>query len=194
VKLQPRTLTVVTRALAVAGGLLLVVGAVGVVATGGGDDDTAQATASRSSAAADATAAPSTTTTTVAPTTTTVPLRSRVESFFGDWVRALAAGDEAFLVATLHPAVPERYGDAACVAYLGGITAPAATAEVLDVVDALGPWNWETDGRSTTITDAVTARLRRTEDGSTFIESEVHVALVADDVRWFTDCGAPLEA
>jgi hypothetical protein len=193
VKLQPRTLSVVIRALAVTGGLFLVAGAIGVVA-GDDEDGTVQATATRSSSAPDrATAAPITTTT-VAPTTTTLPLSTRVGTFFGEWARALAAGDEAFLVAKLHPAVPERYGNDACVAYLGGITAPAATAEVVDVVDTVGPWTWETDGRATEIPDTITARLRRTEDGSTFIESEVHVALLDGDVRWFTDCGTPLEA
>ena len=125
---------------------------------------------------------------------TTLPLGTQVEAFFAQWVAALQAGDAAFLFGRLHPAVVERYGEPACRTYLGGFRFPAAAVQVLSSDAATAVWAWDTDGRSSPIADAVGVRLRRTEDGATFTESDAHVALVDGEIRWFTDCGTPKEA
>jgi hypothetical protein len=174
--------------LGVVGLVLTVVGAVALATEGDDDTSAAQATAS-SAASSTTTAGP---TTTVAPTTsTTEPLDAQVEAFFAVWTTELAAGDADALYARLHPLVVERYGEAACRAYLGSLSAPAAESEVLSVDPQLATWAWATDGQSTDVADAITVRLRRTEDGDTFVENDVHLASVDGEIRWFTDCGTP---
>lgn len=146
-----------------------------------------------SSSSDDEPAAAPTTAATQATTTTTTPPAETPEEFFERWVAALRGGDAELLFERLHPTMFDRYDEAACRAYLGGLRAPIAEAEVLEV-GGTGTWSWETDGLARDIPDATTVRVRRTEDGDTFIENDTHV-VVGDDglVRWFTDCGTPKE-
>jgi hypothetical protein len=175
-------------ALAVIGVVLVLAGAAGL-ALDGGNDETVTSARRRPVGAA------TTTTPTVAPTTTTtLSPRAKVEAFFADWANALRTGDASFLVARLHPAVPQRYGDDSCRAYLGSLRFPQASAQVLSVDAATATWSWETDGRTSAIADAFGLRLRRTEDGTSFTEAPAHIAFVNGEVRWFTDCGTPKES
>jgi hypothetical protein len=176
--------------------------AVGAVAVVGGvlwlvaDDDepvAVEETTTTEPSTTESSTTEATTTTAPSTTTTTAPPAETPEQFFTLWVAALSGGDADFLVGRLHPTVFERYDQAACQQYLGGIDAPAAEAEVLSVGDTV-TWSWETDGLARDIPDATTVRVRRTEDGDTFIENDTHVVIGADGlVRWFTDCGTPKE-
>jgi hypothetical protein len=143
------------------------------------------------------TPAPATTTTTAVPATTTttvpVPAGETPEEFLADWVDAHRAHDVDFLAARLHPLVIDRYGEDQCRTYLDLIDGSAYAAEVLSVEPGTAPWVWALDGIETTVADAITVRLRRTEDGTTFLEGEVHLVAIGREIRWFTDCGTPLE-
>ena len=172
---------------------LVVVGGLGLALDGDGGASATKAQSNRETAAATGTTAPARATGTT-PVPTTAPVGTRAVAFFADWANALRTGDATFLYERLHPAVVDRYGDTACRAYVGAIQRPLAATEVLGTDPATAAWSWETDGRSTEIPDALGLRLRRTEDGSTYTESDVHVALVDGEVRWFTDCGTPREA
>lgn len=186
---RTRRLRRTATALAIVGGVLVLVGGVGLALDG--DDDAASPAAARAGDARPSATESTESTEATTPVPTTVPLATRVSTFFADWANALRAGDEAYLVARLHPAVLERYGEAACLATLAPIQLPQASAEVLSTEPATAPWSWTTDGQTTAVADALGLRLRRTEDGSTVTESDAHIALVGDEVRWFTDCGTP---
>lgn len=186
----------------IGGGLVAVLIGVVLLFTSGGDDGDAEAAEETATTEpASRTSEPETTsstettepTTTETTTGTTEPpdVGAGVEEFFAAWTAAIRSGDETFLIAALHPLVPERYSAAACQTYLGGLALPAMATEVLAVDDATETWAWATDGLSTDVPDALGVQLRRTEDGATFVESEVHLARVGDDLRWFTDCGSP---
>lgn len=172
----------------IVGLVLASVGVLGLVLAGGDRETVAIPATQPRDATAETTARAAVT------TTTALPVRTRVEEFFVDWVNALRTGDAPFLIARLHPAVAQRYGDDACRAYLGSRQAPQASVEVLEVDGAISRWSWETDGRTTPIPDALGLVLRRTEDGASYSESPAHVALVNGEVRWFTDCGTPKES
>jgi hypothetical protein len=179
------------------GGLAIAAGVAWLFADG--DDDPAPAAAATTTSestttgptASTTTTAP-TTTSTEATTTTTTPVETPQE-FFDLFTEAQRTGDIAFLVARLHPAVLDRYDTAACETYLGSIDAPNPSAEVQSV-GATATWSWETDGLARDIPDATTVTVRRTEDGTSFVEGESHI-VTGDDgrTRWFTDCGSPKE-
>jgi hypothetical protein len=99
------------------------------------------------------------------------------------------------MVDALAPAVFERYGRAACEAQLGSqAPEPSRAFEILEV-GAPAPWDYERDGLSTTIDDAIAVRARvtgPTPSGDVTDEAELHVQLVDGEVRWFSDCGTPL--
>lgn len=193
-------------------GLVLVV--VGLVLVlGDGDGDGGAATAASDATTAPTTLAPATTatpttavpTTSLAPTTTmpapttslapttTVDPTTVVVPFFDELSAALRAGDDAFLYATLHPLVFERYAEADCRAYLAGLVVPAYVVQAT----AVGPpetWEWETDGVVRAIPGATPVTTRTAPDGANFSDGEAHVVLEdGGTVRWFTDCGTPKE-
>jgi hypothetical protein len=95
----------------------------------------------------------------------------------------------------LAPAVLERYGEAACRAELESRPAEPSRAFEIHAVLAPAPWDYVTDERSTPIPDAITVEATVTAPGASgdvTEEREVHVQLVDGEIRWFTDCGAPL--
>ena len=179
----------------IGGGLVAVLLGVVLLFTSGGDDGDAEAAEEvATTEPAATTSEPETTSSSTETTTgTTEPpdAGAGVEEFFAAWTAAIRTGDETFLIAALHPLVPERYGAAACQTYLAGLALPAMATEVLAVDDTTETWAWATDGLSTDVPDALGVQLRRTEDGATFVEAEIHLARVGDDLRWFTDCGSP---
>jgi hypothetical protein len=113
------------------------------------------------------------------------------EEFFARFADALRSGKPAFLLARMHPLVLDRYAESDCRAYLGGLDLPDYDAEVLSV-GRTKVFHWETDGISRDVAHATTVRIRFTEDGDTFIETDTH--LVARDdgsLLFLTDCGIP---
>ncbi len=193
-------------AVAAAGLVIAVVGLIGSVA----DDDSsdvvddesiivsAQTTAGASQSTSANTSPTTVAPTTVTPTTTTTPVETsappstatprQVETpaeFLAVFTEALRSGDEGFLLRRIHPEVELRYGRPACEAYLAGISDQQFAGELEGSAPA-PDWVWETDGKSTPIADAIVAQvIRRAGEPA----SEVHFAVVDDELRWFTDCG-----
>ncbi|MCJ7439656.1 MAG: hypothetical protein MUP97_18110, partial [Acidimicrobiia bacterium] len=63
------------------------------------------------------------------------------EQFLAALQRAQRAGDAGFLLAHLHPAVVERYGQDACRAFVSEPADPTSTFAVVKV-DHTGPWDY----------------------------------------------------
>lgn len=132
-------------------------------------------------------------TATPSPTPTPTPSPDAVavaRAFYATLVAGIRAADADRLIALLHPATLERYGQAACEANLGSLEDPAFDI-VVSSVDAPADWAYVTDERTTTIPSAWTVHATFTSQGETS-ERELHVAMVDGELRWFTDCGTPL--
>lgn len=193
-------------ALLVAGIALIAIGAIGMLgagATNGGPSEAAvsaapSAAASNSvapTALASATSSPAPTATPVptaspAPPSPTPDAETLIVAFYEGLDPAIRAADADTLVPLLHPATIERYGEPACRTYLGGLADPTLDIEVESVAGP-APWGYITDDLTTTIPDTWTVEAVFTSQGATS-DRELHVALVDGEVRWFTDCGAPL--
>ena len=115
-----------------------------------------------------------------------------VQALYARLVPAIRGPDVETLLALLHPATIERYGEPACRTYFAGLRDPTFDVVVRSVAPP-APWIWERDGRSTTIADAWAVQADLTANGSASSQ-EIHVAVVGGEVRWFTDCGTPLGA
>jgi hypothetical protein len=113
-----------------------------------------------------------------------------VTALYARLVPAIRANDVETLIALLHPATIERYGESGCRAYFAALRDPTFAIVVRSVATP-APWTWDRDGRSTTIPDAWAVQADLTSNGTTEAQ-EVHVAPVGDEVRWFTDCGTPV--
>lgn len=125
----------------------------------------------------------------------TVDVEALVGAFFVELQAALRDGRAADMVDALAPAVFERYGREACETQLGGQPAEPGRAFEILAVGAPAAWDYVTDGRSTTIPDAIAVQARvtgPTASGDTTVERELHVQVVDGEVRWFSDCGTPL--
>jgi len=191
--------------------LVVGIGCIGVggvgLATGGSGSGTASATPPPASGVATSTppgstAQPSTeappsvvptTAATVEPTSDTLGL---VRAFFDRLQAAIRSGTQADLVDRLGDATIERYGRDACATHLAGTAAvPEEAFEILGIRDP-GPWDYTTDGLTTTVPDAIAVDANVTApDASgtiTTTQRELHVQIVAGEVRWFTDCGTPI--
>ncbi|GMU80090.1 MAG: hypothetical protein AMXMBFR46_28750 [Acidimicrobiia bacterium] len=178
---------------------MVAVGVVGIVTSGGSDDSSAAEPSTRREAppaTASATTPPTTPRTTppTTPTPTTSPTTPPTETpqaFFASLAGAFAANDDAFLYDRLHPLVLTRYGADQCRAYFANQSVPNFRAEVIGV-RAPEPWDWTLDGRTDRLPSAVPVRVRIADDGATFRETEAHLVLVGNQLRWFTDCGTPI--
>jgi hypothetical protein len=106
--------------------------------------------------------------------------------FLAKLQQAERAGDADFRLARLHPAVIDRYGDDACRVIASEPPDPTSTFAVVRI-DHTGPWDYTTDGKTTTIADTVFVVVDRTAEGQTE-QVTAHVATVDHQYRWFTDC------
>lgn len=115
-----------------------------------------------------------------------------VAQFYTMFNAAQAAGDHQTMYDLLHPAVLERYGEAACAAYLESIVNPSVEIELVETT-GFGTWDFDRDERTDTVENAITVNvIVHSADGDT--EAEAHVAkFEAAVLGWFTDCGEPLE-
>jgi hypothetical protein len=193
------------------GAILVVIGIViagsAFLEIGGGEGATA-ASASPTLAghsATPATAASPTQPTAASPTPTRAPTSSpsptpepttdlvaEASAFYDALRLAIRTAEVEALLALVHPATVERYGEAACRAYFAGLADPTFDVVVHGVTAPLA-WDYVTDERKTTIADAWTVDADLTANGTT-TRRELHLAPdPADgDLRWFTDCGPPL--
>jgi hypothetical protein len=101
--------------------------------------------------------------------------------------KAARDGDVDFRFDRLHPAVIERYGADACRSALDDPADPTARFEDAEV-DHVGPWDYTSDGETTTIKKATFVNAERYEGGQPGEPVVLHLAAVDDDYRWFTDC------
>ena len=115
-----------------------------------------------------------------------------IQAFINVFNGAFAEGDVDPLFRLLHPAVYERYGQEACRTYLeGNMGTPVELAYQSAVY--LGAWDWELDGKSRTMQDIYRVLVNVTAGGESG-QQQIHLSIPGDDsVRWFTDCGDPLE-
>jgi hypothetical protein len=139
----------------------------------------------------DASTNPSVPAATTGPASTPDPF-TRVLAFFSELVPATheADLDAEALVALLHPATIERYGQAACVDALARTVDPTFDV-VVHGVGSPAPWDYVTDGLTTTIPDALAVDASVTSNGATDVRT-LRVALVDGEVRGFADCGTPI--
>lgn len=173
-----------------------------------GDDEQATRPASSDATVAatgsvtpDSTPAPSvatppadeTTAPTITPTPTATPLPPITDADIASFLEALQAAvvnaDANLLIERLHPAVFDRYGEAACSSYFGS-TPPELELEVLELFEP-APWNWTTDDLTIRIDDALEVEVARIVAGQTFVQ-RIHLATVDGQLAWFTDCGEPV--
>ncbi len=102
---------------------------------------------------------------------------------------AIRQGNGDYLFRQLDPAVIARYGAAQCAAYVATIVHPTQTFSVVSIAGP-SPWDWVTDGRTTTIPAVYTLTVDQTLNAVTTRE-EVHLAQRGNRLTWFTDCGTP---
>lgn len=118
-------------------------------------------------------------------TTSTTP--ETPEQFLAELQRAQREGDTTFLLARLHPAVIERYGEDVCRASVAEPPDPTSTFDVVRI-DHTGPWDYASDGQTTTVADTTFVLTNRTVHAQPTQQIQVHVAAVGGQQRWFTDC------
>ena len=179
-------------------GLLLIIAGVALFGYGAwrllgdGGDGTPSLTPGASASQAISSKAPSASPPSVPPTPTPVPPlgEADVRTFVEALVAATRAGDLDARMAALHPATLDRYGNLACATKLAG-GSPTFSIEVLEV-RAQAAWDYMTDGLTTTIPDAWSVIANQTE-GDVTTPVTVHFAPFGGTVRWFTDCGEPMQ-
>lgn len=122
-----------------------------------------------------------------------------VNEFAAKWQKAFRSGDVDFLIARLHPAVIERYGDAACRVSINRQAPDPGWKITVEKVSELGLYEYASDGLSTMINSAYTVTAVREsksqvqgQTGTSQTTSDIHLALVDGKLRWFSDCGEPL--
>jgi hypothetical protein len=122
-------------------------------------------------------------------TSSTVAVRTETpDQFLADLQQAERGGDSAFLLARLHPAVIERYGEDVCRSQFASEPPdPTSTFDVVGI-DHTGPWDYTSDGQTTTIPNTVFVLTNRTVHAQPAQQIQVHIAPVDGQQRWFTDC------
>jgi hypothetical protein len=154
-------------------------------------------TAPASTAAATSSPAPSAVPTVVAPTVApTEHAEALIRAFFGRLETAVRDGNQESVAANLGGATVDRYGISTCEAYLASRDpSPEQRFEILSV-SGPAPWDYVTDGLTTTVPDAWTVAARVTGPNASgeilTRDAELHVQVGDGMVFWFTDCGEPL--
>ena len=143
-----------------------------------------------------------TTVATARATTTTEKGRKTAETvneFTKKWQGAFRSGDIDFLLARLHPASIERYGEAACTESIKRQSPDPGWTITVKKVSDLGVYDYASDALSTVVNGVYTVTVIRetgrpsqTGQESPPAESDIHLALVEGKLRWFSDCGTPL--
>jgi hypothetical protein len=115
-----------------------------------------------------------------------------IQSFVGVFNAAFADGNVDHLYQLLHPSVIDLYGEEACRAYLGTIVETPTTLEYIGATK-VGPWSFERDDNSIPVDFAYAVQANFTTNDQT-AQQELHLVLPGDEsVRWFTDCGDPIQ-
>ena len=91
------------------------------------------------------------------------------------------------------PTKLERYGDEQCAAYLQEVAGQPIEVEVLSTSDLL-TGEFARDGLTRAVDDLVLVEIARRDRGAEeAVVQQTRVGFVDGEVRWFTDCGEPLE-
>jgi len=96
---------------------------------------------------------------TPSPTPTAAPTpdpEALIRDLLADLVAAIRAGDVVSMLPRVHPAVTERYGEAACQEALSTRAADPTYEIVVRTVRPQAPWDYVTDDLTTMIADAWT--------------------------------------
>ncbi len=115
-----------------------------------------------------------------------------IAAFMSQLAGALRTGDAAFQVGHLHPDALARYGEAQCLDELPRRADPTVAITVVSIARP-ERWDYETDDLATTVDDAIAVTVDMTIDGVAG-RRVLHVTVEAGVVRWFTDCGLPIDA
>lgn len=108
------------------------------------------------------------------------------KAFLTHLAAAFRKGDTKFLFSRLNPAVIERYGRALCQGYM--LTEKDTSAKfIVRHVGASEPFEYASDGQSTTVPRTRAVRVTRTRDGSK-VDETIHIALDGRRQTWFTAC------
>jgi len=110
-----------------------------------------------------------------------------VEEFADALLAAFQSGDTQYLFDRVHPLVFDRYGIRQCRRHINGLPADPSASWTVQSSSGPAPWEWETDGLTTTVSDAWTVTIRIPDEG----QREIHFAPFEGTWRWFTDCGEP---
>jgi len=109
------------------------------------------------------------------------------EVFLTALAKAEREGDAEFRFERLHPAVIERYGEDVCRGRVDEPGDPSARFEGARL-DHIGPWDYTSDGATTTIDAAAFVIGERSADNQPAEQVTVHIAAIDGEYRWFTDC------
>ncbi|HEV8544721.1 MAG TPA: hypothetical protein VGQ64_00380 [Candidatus Limnocylindrales bacterium] len=175
-------------AILIAVGLLVTAaGAIGFVSSGGARTATASPTAGLPTETPFDTPTP-------APTPDPEAL---VRAFTVDLAAQIRDGTQAELLDALDPAVIARYGRDACRSHLTSFPPDPTYSIVVNGVADPAPWDYASDGKATTIGDAVAVDTVVTGGGTgsatpSSATRTLHFHVVDGVVRWFIDCGTPL--
>lgn len=118
------------------------------------------------------------------------PAHESADAFITAFAAARRKGDSGLLFARLHPAVIARYGEPQCRSAVAGLTDSTAQLTVQST-SALAPWDYTSDGRTTTIQNVETVHAAGTLGGMD-VQPEFHFAVVDGERRIFMDCGNAL--
>jgi hypothetical protein len=129
---------------------------------------------------------------TVTPATTTAaPAKGETpQQFLDALATAVRAGDVAFQLDRLHPAVIDRYGTDQCRANIATRTDPSRHYVVKSVSPAGRPYDYASDGKTVTIAAAITVEADVVDHGQTQPVT-VHLAKADGRYAYFSDCRTP---
>jgi len=135
-----------------------------------------------------------------APAPSATPTADRlIATFIGTLTTAIHDGHRTDFADLLDPVVIARYGIDQCRALLGSRDPDPAYSITIAAPASPAPWDYVTDGLTTTIPDAiaidaVVSDLPPGGGSPTATSRTLHVHVVDGAVRWFTDCGTPTGA
>ncbi len=120
-----------------------------------------------------------------------LPVPSFLERFLAAFVPAQRSNDSTYLVDQLHPAVTDLYGLTQCRASIDAAAPDPSYAITVSKVTGPGSWAYNPDGRSIPVASVYTVTATVTSGGQK-ASRVLHFGWVDGELRWFTDCGAPL--
>jgi hypothetical protein len=173
-------------ALMVVGVLAAAGGALGLATKGGG---TPAAVASATPSASPSPPASGSPSSAVSPSPSASAVTETPQQFLPLFAKAIRRGSVVFLLDRLHPVVIDTYGEGQCRTYLQRFRDRTAAYKILSM-SARMQYIYSPDGLAIRVDDVFSVRVNRTANGSTSTVI-IHLGLVGDQIRWFTDCGTP---